>query len=303
MCLPLAAMGAISMAGQVAGAASSVVGSIFGAQAQNIQAKAQSIAYGAAADTARTNATMANMSANQTLAVGDLNSSMATKMGDINSTLITSIGDINAMVQEGSASLIRAQGDFNVATDERNAQDTLRAGQTAEQASMLGTARIKSTQRAAMAANGIALDGDSATRVLTSTDYLGAVDVDTIHANAVRSAMGYRVQGATDRATADFAALGAESEALSTRTNAAASALNVKINTTFNALNYKSTAAASAMQSKMQAGSFLTDANNNDISKAGVHKQDVATTAIGSLISEGTSVASKWFSMKKAGAV
>ena len=49
-------------------------------------------------------------------------------------------------------------------------------------------------QRARMGANGIALDGDSASRVLTDTDVLGEIDAMTNRSNAEREAWALRVQ-------------------------------------------------------------------------------------------------------------
>lgn len=86
--------------------------------------------------------------------------------------------------------------------DENAAQMALVAGQRDEQRSRLGTAQVKGTQRAAMAANGVDLGSDTPNRILTSTDLVGEVDAQTIHSNALRSAWGYRVQGAQDRAAA-----------------------------------------------------------------------------------------------------
>lgn len=85
--------------------------------------------------------------------------------------------------------------EMNAAQIEKSAQQTLRAGQAEEQAVRMRTGQLKSTQRAAMAANGIALNEGSAVQVLTSTDYMGEVDANTVAANAVRAAWGYRVEG------------------------------------------------------------------------------------------------------------
>jgi len=57
---------------------------------------------------------------------------------------------------------------------------------------MLQTAQTKSSQRAALAANGVALDSDSAVNLLTSTDYIGGVDKQTVETNAIKSAWGIR---------------------------------------------------------------------------------------------------------------
>ncbi|OAE72607.1 hypothetical protein A7J71_11345 [Achromobacter insolitus] len=90
----------------------------------------------------------------------------------------------------------------NAQIAEWQAQDAIRQGQEQEQQSRLRYASTKGTQRAALAANGVALDEGSAVDILASTDYMNASDASTIQANAARAAWGYRTQGAnyTDNA-------------------------------------------------------------------------------------------------------
>lgn len=92
--------------------------------------------------------------------------------------------------------------DINARLSETQAQQTLLAGQREEQKSRISTANLKGTQRAAMAANGIDLGVGSAAQVLTSTDMLGEIDANTIQSNAIKSAWGYRTQGANQTAQA-----------------------------------------------------------------------------------------------------
>ena len=90
---------------------------------------------------------------------------------------------------------LKAQAELaaiNAKTAEATAQSMLLAGQRSEQRSSIATANLKSTQTTAFAANGIDLGEGSAARTLTSTDVLGEIDKNTIHANAVREAWGYR---------------------------------------------------------------------------------------------------------------
>jgi Tfp pilus assembly protein FimV len=84
--------------------------------------------------------------------------------------------------------------ELNAQQSERQAQQTLAAGQMQKQQSQLRTAQLKSTQRAAMSANGVDITEGSARDILTSTDVVGQTDANTIEANAVRSAWGYRTQ-------------------------------------------------------------------------------------------------------------
>lgn len=113
----------------------------------------------------------------------------------------------------GQQSALRYQADIadqNVRIAELGAQSELMRGQREEQATRLKTAQLKSSQRARLAANGIDLGEGNAADILTSTDYMGEVDANTVAANAVRSAWGYRTQGMNakndalmKRATAD----------------------------------------------------------------------------------------------------
>lgn len=99
---------------------------------------------------------------------------------------------------KGQQSALRYQADIadtNARIAELGAQSELIRGQREEQASRLRTAQLKSGQRVAMAANGIDLGEGSARDILTSTDYMGEVDANTIAANALGQAWGYRTQG------------------------------------------------------------------------------------------------------------
>lgn len=87
--------------------------------------------------------------------------------------------------------------EVNAKISEMNAQAELAAGQREEQKVRLGTAQLKGSQKAALAANGIALDSDptsTANNILTSTDVMGEIDANTVAANAIRSAFGYRIE-------------------------------------------------------------------------------------------------------------
>lgn len=90
------------------------------------------------------------------------------------------------------------------------ADSALAAGQHEEQGSMLRTAQLKSTQQADFAAGNIDLGEGSAARVLTSTDVMGAIDKNTIAANAVRQAWGYRTGAVNASNQGRFASAGAD---------------------------------------------------------------------------------------------
>jgi hypothetical protein len=117
---------------------------------------------------------------------------MAMQVGGALSSAIGAYSSIR-----GQKSQLRMQAvldAINAQTAERSAQSSLAAGQHEEQASMLRTAALRSSQEAHFASSGVALNEGSAARVLTSTDVMGAIDANTIHANAVRQAWGYRTQ-------------------------------------------------------------------------------------------------------------
>ena len=85
--------------------------------------------------------------------------------------------------------------EINAGLAERSAQTELLRGQFEEQKVRLAAAQQKGSQRAQMAAAGIDLGVGSAARAQTSTDLISEIDVNTLHANAVRSAWGYRIEG------------------------------------------------------------------------------------------------------------
>ena len=87
------------------------------------------------------------------------------------------IADTNARIAELGAESALMQGEREVGNL------TMRAGQ------------LKSTQRAAMAANGVDLGVGNAAETLASTDIMKEVDANTTMANAIRNAWGYRMQG------------------------------------------------------------------------------------------------------------
>jgi hypothetical protein len=113
---------------------------------------------------------------------------------------------------------------INARLAESAAQGTLFSGQRQEQAKRLETAAFKSRQRVGFAASGVDLSGDSAVRVLTSTDIIGEVDANTIAANAIRAAWGYRTEAANHmgqalmaNANGQMMAAGAQAQAAATR--------------------------------------------------------------------------------------
>jgi len=102
-----------------------------------------------------------------------------------------------ASAQKTSLNAEAALEDTNAKIAEMNAQSAIVAGQREEQKSRIATSQLKGSQKVALAANGIQLDGDptsTANNILTSTDTLGEIDANTTAANAIRSAWGYRIE-------------------------------------------------------------------------------------------------------------
>jgi hypothetical protein len=84
--------------------------------------------------------------------------------------------------------------DNNKQLSEWEALDAMRQGYLDVQANQMQTAAVKSSQKAALAANGIDINEGSANDILSTTDWVSAVDQQTIRDNALRTAWGYRTQ-------------------------------------------------------------------------------------------------------------
>jgi len=86
--------------------------------------------------------------------------------------------------------------DTNARIAELGAQSALNQGQKQIAALTLKVGQIKGAQRASMAANGIDLGVGNAAEVQATTDIMKEIDANTIEANAVRTAWGYRSEAA-----------------------------------------------------------------------------------------------------------
>ena len=101
----------------------------------------------------------------------------------------------DAAQQQQRSALYDAQvQENNAQISEWQRQDAIRQGQKSEQALRMESAGLRSKQRVGMAANGIALESDTALDVLNSTDYLTERDAIQIRDNALRAAWGYEIQ-------------------------------------------------------------------------------------------------------------
>jgi|GEM_PF-2004512 len=98
-----------------------------------------------------------------------------------------------------------AIAEINRRMSESSAQQAMQQGQQQVAATTMKYGAVKSSQRAAMAANGVDLGTGNAAEVQASTDILKDIDKQTIEANAIRAAFGYRTQGANYGAQAGMA--------------------------------------------------------------------------------------------------
>lgn len=83
---------------------------------------------------------------------------------------------------------------INARIAELGAQSALQQGQRQNAALTLQAGQLKSSQRAAMAANGVDLSVSNAAEIQASTDLMKEIDSNTTRANAMRTAWGYRTQ-------------------------------------------------------------------------------------------------------------
>lgn len=98
---------------------------------------------------------------------------------------------------ESQSSSMRFQSDIsqlNAAQAEFTAQQIMRAGQQKQGQIGLRAGKIKSSQRASMAARGIDLGVGSAVETIATTDLMKEIDMLTVNADTVRSAEAARLQ-------------------------------------------------------------------------------------------------------------
>ncbi|WP_334157923.1 hypothetical protein [Oryzomicrobium sp.] len=139
----------------------------------------------------------------------------------IGGALTGAMGAYSAAKSQKSALQFQADiAGINARIAELGAQSALAQGERQIGALTLKAGQVKSGQRAAMAANGIDLGVGNAAEVQASTDIMKEIDANTVNSNAVRSAWGYRTQGASyqndaliKRATADGTSAGSAATA------------------------------------------------------------------------------------------
>lgn len=110
-----------------------------------------------------------------------------------------------ASVQKINLGAQAAAADANARMAEISAQTELHDGQRRVAASTAQYGQLKSRQRAALGANGVALDVGSTAEVQQSTDVVRGLDQSQLEVNAMRAAFGQRTQAANFRSQASMA--------------------------------------------------------------------------------------------------
>jgi hypothetical protein len=126
-----------------------------------------------------------------------------------------------------------------------------------------------------MAARGIDLRSDTALNILTTTDVMGEIDAQTIEANAVRAAWGYRTEGVNYQIDAAMATANGNMAVANAGANAAAN----------------------------NASANVPVAQNMPVAARGGYTRVSTGAAIASsLLGSATNIASTYYTLNKAGA-
>lgn len=343
MCLPLVAIAAVASVGL------GIAGTVMNANAASKAAQSQKDQLAIQAQTNAANAALARQNEDVALATGKSNSDnllaltknnaiQEQKITDINVGIASGISNFNEQVADGNAKMLIGQGDVAAAADARNAetarmnagnqeqtaQDALVASGKDEQASRMNYARLLSTQRATLAANGVELGEGSALRIQTDTSYLSDVDAATIHANGFRAALGYRqqetnslieagqddVKSSVDRLNAATQAAQVTAQAAGAKMATDRDILNMKLSTSFDILQRQ---AAADVQSANILNEARKEATNYEMQAGGFSGAAAAETVQGNDINPGlagaaafiggaASVAGKWYNYQSSGA-
>lgn len=108
-------------------------------------------------------------------------------------TAIDAYGTYRLVKQANGIAQIQANiARINAQQMESQAQGALRAGEKAVLQKTMQAGQVKGSQRAALAANGIAVGEGSAAELQASTDIVKTIDANQLAANAQQEAWGYR---------------------------------------------------------------------------------------------------------------
>ena len=132
-------------------------------------------------------------------------------IGQATGAVTSAVGSYtSSRVQQANLGAQAAIADTNARIAELGAQAELRAGEQQIAALTLKAGQLKSSQRARLAANGVALDTGSAAEIQQGTEMMKNLDVATTEINAARAAFGQRVQAANYTAQAGMARANAD---------------------------------------------------------------------------------------------
>lgn len=108
---------------------------------------------------------------------------------------ISALGSFSVTRHQNAAAEAQANiARLNAQTMMRAYESTLRASEKDIQRTTMAAGRARSSQRAALAANGVAVGEGSAAELQASTDIVKEIDVNQIKTNATNQAWGYRIQ-------------------------------------------------------------------------------------------------------------
>lgn len=108
------------------------------------------------------------------------------------------------------------QAEFNARVSEFQGEEAIRRGKREAELARKAGAKVKGSQRAALAAQGIALDEGTALELQKEAAEITAEDVETIKNNAAAEAFGFKMKAGQERFKGQLARGAAEAEASST---------------------------------------------------------------------------------------
>jgi hypothetical protein len=343
-------LAAVAVGTAVASTAVSTYGAVQGAAASKAQAKLNQANSEMQAQLANYNADKiqeyGKINADITRTIAGLNNKITDATANTNLALISATTDFNVSVigattafnvssAEGAGKILEAQGaaesqshQFNAQIAELQAQDSLEQGKQAETQSRTAYSLMKGRQRAALAANGVALDEGSALRIQSDTDYASDQDASTIRANAMKAALGYRVTETNEIMASRMSSLNAQgaaaekyAEAVSAKINGATDIANARITSDVKSLDTSMTASFQMLNTTINAdvtamnitNQAEMDAWNARASALGYTAQGAAygqaassinpaLAGATSLLAGAANVASSWYMFSKAGA-
>lgn len=111
-------------------------------------------------------------------------------------------GFYGAKVTKNQLAFEASMARINARISELGARSAFERGQKEVASLTMQAGQLKSRQRAAMASNGIDLGEGNAAEVQASTELMKELDKQTLEANAVRSAWGYRVEASNMQSAA-----------------------------------------------------------------------------------------------------